>query len=172
MFSLEAALKRLIKEKGITMTDVINSVGMSQAGFYKMLNSNSVKVETLEKIAAFFNVDISYFFVDPSNRSFWIPPPPPSPENISLIVDSIAPKEKVIYKEIDAAKYINNLVQINLVNVALFDLYSYVQESLKDVEKHKNATITMDGETTTLGQLFEGLMDKVNQVNEIGRNLE
>jgi DNA-binding Xre family transcriptional regulator len=65
--NLELALKYLLRGKDITMTDVIKSVGMSQAGFYKMLNSNSVKVNTLEKIAQFLNVDVSLFFRDYSS---------------------------------------------------------------------------------------------------------
>lgn len=65
--NLELALKYLLRGKDITMTDVINSVGMSQAGFYKMLNSNSVKVNTLEKIASFLKVDVSLFFRDYSS---------------------------------------------------------------------------------------------------------
>lgn len=54
----------LRKEKNYTWNDLSEKLGISLAGVQKIIASNSTKIETLEKIADFFQVPVRYFFED------------------------------------------------------------------------------------------------------------
>lgn len=62
MSDLEEKIRTLTKEKGIKMEAIYSYIGMSNAGFYKMLRNNTMKVETLEKIAELLDIPIASFF--------------------------------------------------------------------------------------------------------------
>lgn len=57
----------LQKQKKVSNRKIAESIGMSDVGFGKMLTNESCDVRTLEAIAKFFKVPVSYFFEDFSN---------------------------------------------------------------------------------------------------------
>ena len=57
-------IEQLIKKENLTQNKAAAAFGMSSPGFKEMLDNKTMKVETLEKIAKYFNVPVSYFFED------------------------------------------------------------------------------------------------------------
>jgi transcriptional regulator with XRE-family HTH domain len=54
----------LRKDRNYSWQDISDKLGISLAGVQKIIASNSTKIETLEKIAEFFEVPVRYFFED------------------------------------------------------------------------------------------------------------
>jgi transcriptional regulator with XRE-family HTH domain len=54
-------IKGLIKSKGITISECAQEIGLSKGGLQKIIRTNSTKQDTLEQIAKYFEVPISYF---------------------------------------------------------------------------------------------------------------
>jgi transcriptional regulator with XRE-family HTH domain len=81
MKNIELAITKIINKKGMKINDLIKRIGISQNAYYKMLKSNSVKAQTLEKIAKEFKVPISYFFDDDTNE---VHEPPAEYKNVSV----------------------------------------------------------------------------------------
>lgn len=52
----------LLKERKITAKELFITIGMTQTGYRQMFERGTMKVSTLQKIAAFFNLPITYFF--------------------------------------------------------------------------------------------------------------
>lgn len=55
-------IKILSKTQNLKIRDLAEKVDMTEAGFYKSFKNNSLKVETLQKIADVLAVDIREFF--------------------------------------------------------------------------------------------------------------
>lgn len=55
-------IKMLLKDKKVNLYELADAIGMSRQGFAKTLEGNSLKVSTLESIAKYFNLPITYFF--------------------------------------------------------------------------------------------------------------
>lgn len=55
-------IEEIRKEKNISKTEFYKAIGMSTTGFLQMVENNSMKITTLEKIAEVLNVPISIFF--------------------------------------------------------------------------------------------------------------
>jgi DNA-binding XRE family transcriptional regulator len=55
-------LKSLQKSSGITNKEMANLFEMSETGYNKMIDKQTCTVSTLEKIAKYFKVPVSYFF--------------------------------------------------------------------------------------------------------------
>lgn len=55
-------IKYLIEKRNISARSLCEKIGMSEAGFYKMLRLETIKVKTLEQIAELLNVNPQYFF--------------------------------------------------------------------------------------------------------------
>ena len=60
MESLDATIKYLIKQKGISTKTFVKDIGMTETGFRQMLENESIKLTTLKVIAAYFDVPLSY----------------------------------------------------------------------------------------------------------------
>jgi transcriptional regulator with XRE-family HTH domain len=54
-------IKDLCKKNRYSLKELSDKIGMSESGFHIALNNNDFKVSTLNKIAEFFKVSISYF---------------------------------------------------------------------------------------------------------------
>lgn len=52
-------IKELAKEKNLTLKKLAIEIGLSEAGFHKMLKTNKFKVEELKKISQLFNVPLT-----------------------------------------------------------------------------------------------------------------
>lgn len=62
MPTVEERIKEIVEEKGTSLQWVAEQIGMTKAGFYYSLANNTLKVETLEKIASVLKVPIINFF--------------------------------------------------------------------------------------------------------------
>lgn len=60
--SVSDVIKKAAREKGVALTKIAKAVGMTNAGFYRMLDGTTLKVETLQKIAEVLEVPIVLFF--------------------------------------------------------------------------------------------------------------
>jgi transcriptional regulator with XRE-family HTH domain len=72
MYNLAEKIKVLAEINGNSLAWLADKIGMTKVGFYKMLNSNSFKVETLQKIADHYHVPMEFFFTDNLNNLTWI----------------------------------------------------------------------------------------------------
>lgn len=52
----------LAEMKGLTARKIIEGIGISPAGFYKMIENHTMSIKNLEKISEFLEVDPIYFF--------------------------------------------------------------------------------------------------------------
>lgn len=57
-------IKFLSDEKNISLKKLCVEIDVTEQGLQKMFANNSMKIETLEKIAKVFDVPVSYFFDD------------------------------------------------------------------------------------------------------------
>lgn len=77
MKNFNERLKKLLKDRGRSQKSLTTSIGMSEAGFVQMINNNSIKVETLEKICHELDVPFSYFLdeeareLEPKDETIW-----------------------------------------------------------------------------------------------------
>lgn len=64
-------IREICKLKGLTLKDLSEKTKISETGIQKILNSDSTKVKTLEKIAYALEIPISKFFPDDPNFSIY-----------------------------------------------------------------------------------------------------
>ena len=57
-------IRKLIDAKNLTIRGVAEKIGISEAGIHNMFRSHDMKISTLQKIADYFEVPITYFFDD------------------------------------------------------------------------------------------------------------
>lgn len=57
-------IKSLAEKKGISIRDLSEKINLTAEGIYQNIRKNSIKAETLEKIAELLEVPVSYFFDD------------------------------------------------------------------------------------------------------------
>jgi len=57
-------VRKLIDNKKITVREFAEKIGVSEPGIHNMFRTNDMKVSTLQKIADYFDVPITYFFDD------------------------------------------------------------------------------------------------------------
>jgi len=55
-------IRKIAEEKKISLKEIAESAGVTQNGLQRILNENSTKIETLEKIAKHLEVPVSIFF--------------------------------------------------------------------------------------------------------------
>ncbi len=58
---IKRKIDALLKDKRMTVKDILEDIDMSETGYYQMLKNHSMKITTLEKIAAKLEVPIIYF---------------------------------------------------------------------------------------------------------------
>jgi transcriptional regulator with XRE-family HTH domain len=59
---IEQNIRQHAKHQRITLSELAAGIDMTEAGFYKMLSTESIKVKTLRKIAEFLKIPIHSFF--------------------------------------------------------------------------------------------------------------
>ena len=57
-------IRKLIDDRNLTVKKFAEKIGVSEPGIHNILRSHDMKVSTLQKIADFFEVPITYFFDD------------------------------------------------------------------------------------------------------------
>ena len=66
---IERNIRQQSKALGITLSDLAKQIEMTEAGFYKMLSTDSIKVKTLKKLSEVLKRPIPYFFEDHASGS-------------------------------------------------------------------------------------------------------
>ncbi len=61
---IKSKIDALLKEKRMTVKDILSDIDMTETGYYQMLKNHSMKLTTLGKIAAKLEVPIIHFFPD------------------------------------------------------------------------------------------------------------
>jgi transcriptional regulator with XRE-family HTH domain len=61
-------LKELVDKENLSQNKAAAAFGMSAPGYKEMLDNQTMKVETLEKVARHFNLPVSYFFDEVGNE--------------------------------------------------------------------------------------------------------
>ena len=67
---IENTIKEEAKIQGVTMKYICSQIGMTEQGLATSLKKQTLKLETLEKIAKVLNVDLSYFLGDDYEQQF------------------------------------------------------------------------------------------------------
>jgi transcriptional regulator with XRE-family HTH domain len=60
-------LKELVEKENLSQNKAATAFGMSAPGYKDMIENQTMKVETLEKIATHFQIPVSYFFDEQEN---------------------------------------------------------------------------------------------------------
>lgn len=68
----EFRISEILKEKGITQTELAERIGISRVGLSKAINGNTT-ITTLRKIADALGVDITELFDKPAAGNFTCP---------------------------------------------------------------------------------------------------
>jgi len=109
---IERNIRQQSKALGITLSDLAKHIDMTEAGFYKMLSTDSIKVKTLRKLSEVLKQPIPFFFEDHSSGadyplsqpSVQLTEPPAAYHNerenlkdqISILKSQLKDKEKII----------------------------------------------------------------------------
>ena len=64
MIPLKTVIEKELERKNLTKKELIDSIGMTETGFYKMIQRNDIKLSTLEEIGKVLNIPIESFFVE------------------------------------------------------------------------------------------------------------
>lgn len=67
---IENAIKEEAKDQGVTMKYICSQIGMTEQGLATSLKNQTLKLDTLEKIAKVLNVDITFFLGDDYEKQF------------------------------------------------------------------------------------------------------
>lgn len=67
-YSMDLRIKEVIKEKGMTITELADKMGINRVNLSNMVNGNPT-VETLNKIALALNVPVTKLFEQPKKDS-------------------------------------------------------------------------------------------------------
>lgn len=61
---IETNIRLFAKRQKITLSDLSAAIGMTEAGFYKMLSTESIKVKTLKRLSEVLHQPMESFFRD------------------------------------------------------------------------------------------------------------
>mgnify|MGYP001767211500 CR=1 FL=1 len=131
-------IKRFCDEKGITLPEIAEKIGMSRAGIYSTIEHKTLKVETLEKISDVLSLPISLFFNENENENFIF--------NLSAEINSLKNQVKERDEKIDILN-----IQLAEKNKELKELtknYSTLMKSLENnqafLELYKSISFELD----------------------------
>jgi transcriptional regulator with XRE-family HTH domain len=91
---LEQNIRQRSKALGITLSDLCKHIEMTEAGFYKMLTTESIKVKTLRKIAEVLEMPVTAFLKNRNTQTGY-----PTPDDLML-----AEPETEYNNEVDVLK--------------------------------------------------------------------
>ena len=72
-------IRKLIENNNLTIREFAEKIGVSEPGIHNMFRSNDMKVSTLQKIADYFDVPVTYFFDDIDTKN----------QTIDLVFDTL-----------------------------------------------------------------------------------
>ena len=70
--AIEKKVQILLVQSDTSITKLCEGIGMTVNGYQKMWKNRSIKVETIQRIAAFFKVPLSHFFSNPATSVYEI----------------------------------------------------------------------------------------------------
>lgn len=68
--AIERNIRQQARALGITLVDLAKQIDMTEAGFYKMLSTDSIKVKTLIKLSEVLKQPVAFFFEHHAIGSF------------------------------------------------------------------------------------------------------
>ncbi|HBI2046567.1 TPA: helix-turn-helix transcriptional regulator [Enterococcus faecalis] len=124
-------IKKLRKEKGITVADLAKKIGVSQSMLSNYENGNSKPRDQKiwNDMAQYFQVDVSYLMGLSNNRSF---------ENTNSLIDFFKTKEnndpvKITLNGDDPISLLNNPVTLIENDFTFEDIYDELNKENKDI---------------------------------------
>ncbi|MDR0815770.1 MAG: helix-turn-helix domain-containing protein [Bacteroidales bacterium] len=80
-------IKKLIDDNKLTIKGFADKIGLSEPGLHSMFRQNDMKISTLQKIADYFDVPITYFLDDTDTKR----------QTVDLVFDALKDivKEKI-----------------------------------------------------------------------------
>ena len=80
-------IRKLIDDRKLTIREFAEKIGVSEPGIHNMFRTHDMKVSTLQKIADYFDVPITYFFDDIDTKN----------QTVDLVFDTLKGivKEKI-----------------------------------------------------------------------------
>ena len=72
MIKIGEKIKTYLKEKKIEQKHLAAMIGISPASLGRSLNSNSIKIDTVEKISEALKLDITYWFKESNSKEYQI----------------------------------------------------------------------------------------------------
>ncbi|MES2620340.1 MAG: helix-turn-helix transcriptional regulator [Bacteroidota bacterium] len=100
--AIEKKIKAIISAKGITMKSLIEKVGMTQSGFYKALDKETMQIKTLKMVAKELGVTVGELLGEEGNQV--------NAKYEALLVENHAMKEK-IESSLDLIKAYKKIIQ-------------------------------------------------------------
>jgi transcriptional regulator with XRE-family HTH domain len=82
-------IKELIDNNNLTIKGFAEKIGVSEPGIHNMFRQNDMKISTLQKIADYFHVPITYFLDDIDSQN----------QTVDLIFDTL---KKIVKEQINA----------------------------------------------------------------------
>lgn len=131
-------IKNICEGKKISLPDLAKKIGMSKAGFYTSLNNNTIKVDTLQKIADVLEVDIKYFFGgDPSTSSGEAKKVVELEKRVKELDEQLNDKKELIKHNTWIIETIKHAGIINLDNIDIVTAKYYRKEFFNQLEIKK-----------------------------------
>lgn len=126
----------IIDTKELNVSKICRDIGMSRTAFYNMLEKNTFKVETLEKIAKILGVDIFYFFTDEKSGVLDLGAYMDTAINDKIHIDipKIDTTPKTSTNRINSGIYLRSMSTA----MVLFELYEDLNNRLEDWENDNN----------------------------------
>ena len=80
-------IRKLIEDRKLTIREFAEKINISEPGIHNMFRTHDMKVSTLQKIADYFDVPITYFFDDIDTKN----------QTVDLVFDTLKGivKEKI-----------------------------------------------------------------------------
>lgn len=129
IYKLDEKIKNLSRIKGLSIRQLCLKIDMTESGLNRALKNNSVKIDTIQRIADVFEVPIQYFFSDTDEMpNFYLLP---KEEREKL--------EREQGNEIDLNSKINQLLkQINFLHDSTVGLEELRDLGIEIEDKAKN----------------------------------
>lgn len=94
-------IKKLLSENFHSNEHFYKKIDLTRVGYNRMIDNKSMKVETLEKIAQYFEKPIAFFFNEVTNERV-------EDEDKRLLIDFLKKENAELKKEIERLKMFQN----------------------------------------------------------------
>lgn len=146
-------IRDLCKNKGITLKNLADDLKISQTGLSGMLKNNSTTLETLEKIAKYFNVSVGVFFGE---------------KDFTPLKNSISETFKHDFNDILNFWALCEQNEKMLIQIVGFDYSTISQKTIDEVRlelptnKQKEYDTTLKAISTQINVYINNIIDKLD----------